>query len=101
MFGRQLYALGVLDVEVIDSDSSIAFQLMEMYEAMGHTLALQVGVCGGGGGGGGGQGVGMGEGGGEECQPGVALEAWHTLALQSGGEARRPQGKQVRRGGGG
>jgi hypothetical protein len=42
-FGRQLAALGVLDVGAIDSDSSIAFQLMEMYEAMGHTLALQVG----------------------------------------------------------
>jgi hypothetical protein len=34
----------VLDDECIDSDSSIAFQLMEMYEAMGHTLALQVRV---------------------------------------------------------
>lgn len=41
-FGRQLAALGVLDDSHIDSDSSIALQLMEVYEAMGHTLALQV-----------------------------------------------------------
>eukprot|EP00878_Enallax_costatus_P019817 GHUV01020920.1.p1 GENE.GHUV01020920.1~~GHUV01020920.1.p1 ORF type:complete len:519 (+),score=162.58 GHUV01020920.1:114-1559(+) len=41
-FGRQLSALGVLDHSGVDSDSSIAFQLMEMYEGMGHTLALQV-----------------------------------------------------------
>jgi hypothetical protein len=26
----------------VDSDSSIASQLMEMYEGMGHTIALQV-----------------------------------------------------------
>lgn len=41
-FGRQLSALGILDEQGVDSDSSIAFQLMEMYEGMGHTLALQV-----------------------------------------------------------
>jgi hypothetical protein len=43
-FGRQLAALGVLSEEEagVDSDSSIAFQLMEMYEGMGHTIALQV-----------------------------------------------------------
>jgi hypothetical protein len=43
-FGRQLAALGVLGEEEggVDSDSSIAFQLMEMYEGMGHTIALQV-----------------------------------------------------------
>jgi hypothetical protein len=43
-FGRQLAALGVLGEEKggVDSDSSIAFQLMEMYEGMGHTIALQV-----------------------------------------------------------
>jgi hypothetical protein len=43
-FGRQLAALGVLGDEEggVDSDSSIAFQLMEMYEGMGHTIALQV-----------------------------------------------------------
>jgi hypothetical protein len=27
----------------VDNDSSIAFQLMEMHEGMGHTIALQVG----------------------------------------------------------
>jgi hypothetical protein len=42
-FGRQLAALGLLDEGAVDCDSSIAFQLMEMYEGMGHTLALQVG----------------------------------------------------------
>ncbi|KAF6261282.1 hypothetical protein COO60DRAFT_792022 [Scenedesmus sp. NREL 46B-D3] len=44
-FGRQLAALGVLgdDEGGVDSDSSIAFQLMEMYESMGHTIALQYG----------------------------------------------------------
>jgi hypothetical protein len=40
----QLAALGVLGEEEggVDSDSSIVFQLMEMYEGMGHTIALQV-----------------------------------------------------------
>ena len=42
-FGRQLLALGVSDESELDSDSSMAFNLMEMYEAMGHNLALQYG----------------------------------------------------------
>ncbi|WIA32520.1 hypothetical protein OEZ86_003334 [Tetradesmus obliquus] len=44
-FGAQLAALGALGEEEggVDSDSSIALQLMEMYEGMGHTVALQYG----------------------------------------------------------
>ncbi|WIA12380.1 hypothetical protein OEZ85_012427 [Tetradesmus obliquus] len=44
-FGAQLEALGALGEEEggVDSDSSIALQLMEMYEGMGHTVALQYG----------------------------------------------------------
>ncbi|GIL71181.1 hypothetical protein Vretifemale_1790 [Volvox reticuliferus] len=42
-FGRQLYKLGLHDVRDIDGDSSAAFTLMALYEAMGHVLSLQYG----------------------------------------------------------
>ncbi|GAX80914.1 hypothetical protein CEUSTIGMA_g8349.t1 [Chlamydomonas eustigma] len=42
-FGRQLHALGVSDTDLIDPDSSIAFELMAMYEIMGNTISLQYG----------------------------------------------------------
>jgi hypothetical protein len=42
-FGRQLQQLGLHEGPDLDSDSSLAFQLMEMYEAMGHSLAQQYG----------------------------------------------------------
>lgn len=42
-FGRQLYELGLSDAPEVDSESTIAFNLMEMYEEMGHTLAMQYG----------------------------------------------------------
>ncbi|WIA12381.1 hypothetical protein OEZ85_012427 [Tetradesmus obliquus] len=47
-FGAQLEALGALGEEEggVDSDSSIALQLMEMYEGMGHTVALQLAALG-------------------------------------------------------
>lgn len=41
--GHQLHALGVLGTEDIDPDSSLAYQLMEMYETMGNVLAWQYG----------------------------------------------------------
>lgn len=41
--GRQLNALGLIDVPEIDLDSSLAEALMGLYETMGDTLALQYG----------------------------------------------------------
>ncbi|XP_059640914.1 phosphoinositide phosphatase SAC2-like isoform X2 [Cornus florida] len=41
--GYQLHALGFLDVPNIDLDSSLADDLMRVYETMGDTLALQYG----------------------------------------------------------
>ncbi|KAH6773343.1 Phosphoinositide phosphatase family protein [Perilla frutescens var. frutescens] len=41
--GHQLHALGYIDCPSISLDSSLADDLMKMYEAMGDTLALQYG----------------------------------------------------------
>eukprot|EP01018_Ginkgo_biloba_P027956 Gb_28006 [translate_table: standard] len=41
--GRQLHALGLIDVPEIDPDTSLAESLMGLYETMGDTLALQYG----------------------------------------------------------
>ena len=40
--GRQLEALGVADAPRLDPRSSIAAQLVDLYEAAGNTLARQV-----------------------------------------------------------
>lgn len=40
--GRQLFTMGVSDSSVLDAHSSVARQVMDMYEAMGNTLARQV-----------------------------------------------------------
>ncbi|CAK9144660.1 unnamed protein product [Ilex paraguariensis] len=42
-FGHQLHALGFVDVPSIDLDSTLAKELMRVYESMGDTLALQYG----------------------------------------------------------
>ncbi|XP_030464172.2 phosphoinositide phosphatase SAC2-like isoform X1 [Syzygium oleosum] len=42
-FGRQLHALGILDSPKIDLDNPLAENLMDLYESMGDTLALQYG----------------------------------------------------------
>ena len=41
--GRQLHALGLIDVPQIDLHSTLADDLMKLYETMGDTLALQYG----------------------------------------------------------
>lgn len=41
--GRQLHAMGLTDVPKVDSDSSIAAALMDMYQSMGDALAQQYG----------------------------------------------------------
>lgn len=41
--GQQLKGLGLLDVGEVETDCSLAHQVMEMYEKMGNTLALQYG----------------------------------------------------------
>ncbi|KAK9823645.1 hypothetical protein WJX72_004414 [[Myrmecia] bisecta] len=41
--GRQLHALGISDAPDLDARSSVARQLMDMYEAMGNVLARQYG----------------------------------------------------------
>ncbi|KAI3426648.1 SAC domain-containing protein [Psidium guajava] len=41
--GRQLHALGILDSPKIDLDNPLAENLMDLYESMGDTLALQYG----------------------------------------------------------
>ncbi|XP_020094126.1 phosphoinositide phosphatase SAC1 [Ananas comosus] len=41
--GRQLHAMGLSDVPKVDSNSSIAEALMEMYQSMGDALAQQYG----------------------------------------------------------
>lgn len=41
--GHQLHALGYIDCPSISLDSSLADDLMKIYEAMGDTLALQYG----------------------------------------------------------
>lgn len=41
--GRQLHALGLTDNPKVDSDSSIAAALMDMYQSMGDALAQQYG----------------------------------------------------------
>ncbi|KAD4584911.1 hypothetical protein E3N88_22512 [Mikania micrantha] len=41
--GRQLHALGYIDSQTIEMDSPLADNLMEVYENMGDTLALQYG----------------------------------------------------------
>ncbi|KAG2485099.1 hypothetical protein HYH03_016195 [Edaphochlamys debaryana] len=42
-FGRQLFKLGLHDLREVDADSSAAFTLMALYEAMGHVISLQYG----------------------------------------------------------
>lgn len=41
--GRQLHALGLAEGPELDARSSLARQLMDLYEAMGNVLARQVG----------------------------------------------------------
>ncbi|KAL5729842.1 Phosphoinositide phosphatase sac1 [Ranunculus cassubicifolius] len=41
--GRQLHAMGLTDMPKVDSDSSIAAALMDMYQSMGDALAQQYG----------------------------------------------------------
>ena len=42
-FGRQLLAMGLTDMPEVDSDSTIAAALMDMYRSMGDALAQQYG----------------------------------------------------------
>lgn len=44
--GRQLHALGLTDVDEIDLESSLADDLVNLYEMMGDTLAIQYGGSG-------------------------------------------------------
>ncbi|KAK9134653.1 hypothetical protein Syun_013983 [Stephania yunnanensis] len=41
--GRQLHAMGLTDIPKVDSESSIAAALMDMYQSMGDALAQQYG----------------------------------------------------------
>ncbi|PIA51250.1 hypothetical protein AQUCO_01100235v1 [Aquilegia coerulea] len=41
--GRQLHAMGLTDMQKVDSNSSIAAALMDMYQSMGDALAQQYG----------------------------------------------------------
>lgn len=41
--GRQLHAMGLTNIPKVDSDSSIAAALMDMYQSMGDALAQQYG----------------------------------------------------------